>query len=126
MHNTASNEMANTEPTVAQIAAKLGDDNYLITLGSDRNSQIWASYCIAQYYPPPPMPTQTISTEKKLHVWYEIVRAGQAMQHSYFIVGPNDDEQQLRDAALKEWAKIGNPPIWQAKIVTTTIEEIKL
>lgn len=28
---------------------KLGDDNYLITLGRDRNSAIWASYCIAQY-----------------------------------------------------------------------------
>jgi hypothetical protein len=67
-----------------------------------------------------------IKTEKKLHVWYEIVRNGQPTQRSYFIIGPNDDEQQLRDAALKEWAKIGNPPIWQAKLVTTTIEEITL
>ena len=71
------------------------------------------------------MPAQT-KTEKKIHVWYEIIRTTQAMQRSYFIVGPNDDEQQLRDAALAEWIKLGKPPIWRAVIITTTVEEINL
>jgi len=83
---------------------------------------------LCEHQPPNPMSAQTATrTEKKLHVWYDIIRPGQALQRNYFIVGPNyDDEQQLRDAALKEWAKIGSPPIWRAAIITTTGEEIKL